>query len=119
MTVETMYNASVRTWENSRNGSIRPATAAEVIEAAGLSWKVELVPAYAEGQPIAGSRAVIRTDRREPIAVVGSRYAPVQNTDAFAFFDELVGAGKAVYETAGAIDRGRRIWLQARLPEDV
>lgn len=119
MTVESIYNASVQTWQSSRNGSVHPATAAEVMEAAGLTWKVELVPAYAEGQPIPGTRAVVRSDRREPIAVVGKRYAPVQNTDAFAFFDDLVGAGKAVYETAGALDRGRRIWLQARLPEDV
>lgn len=119
VTVETIYNASVETWKSSRNGPVRPTTAREVMEAAGLSWNVELVPAYAEGLPIPGSRAVLRSDRREPLAVVGQRYAPVQNTEAFAFFDQLVGAGKAVYETAGALDRGRRIWLQARLPEDV
>lgn len=119
MPLETMWNRSAQSWRSDGLASDRPATAAEMIEAAGLAWDVDLVPAYAEGRPIPGSRAVIRTDRREPIAVVGSRYAPVQNTEAFAFFDSLVGEGKAVYETAGALDRGRRVWLQARLPEDV
>ncbi len=119
MPLETTWNRSAQSWRTSSLASDRPATAAEMIEAADLAWNVDLVPAYAEGRPIPGSRAVIRTDRREPIAVVGRRYAPVQNTDAFAFFDGLVGEGKAVYETAGSLGRGRRIWLQARLPEDV
>lgn len=94
-------------------------TARELLEAAGLSWSVELVPAFAEGRAIPRARAVVRSDRREPIAVVGLRYAPVQNADAFAFLDGLVGAGRAVYETAGMSGGGRRVWVQARLPGDV
>lgn len=94
-------------------------TARELLEAAGLSWRVELVPAFAEGRPIPGARAVVRSDRREPIAVVGLRYAPVQNADAFAFLDDLVGAGRAIYEAAGMFGGGRRVWVQARLPGDV
>lgn len=118
MTIETQFS-STQTWRKIGTAPDRPATAAETIQAAGLDWGVALVPVYAEGQPIPRSRAVVRTDRKSPIAVVGNRYVPVQNTEAFAFFDDLVGAGKAVYETAGALDRGRRVWLQARLPEDV
>jgi len=96
-----------------------PATAAEAIRAAGLDWRVELFTASALGEPIPGALGVVRMDRREPIAVVGERYVPVQNSAAFEFFDQLIGEGHAVYETAGALDQGRRIWLLAKLPGEV
>ncbi len=117
--VETMFYHGTRPWHGLGTPLDHPATAAEAIVAAGLDWQVELKPALAVGSPIPRARAVVRTDRLEPIAVVGERYAPVQNAEAFGFFDELVGEGKAVYETAGALDHGRRVWLLAKLPGDV
>ena len=117
--VETMFYHGERPWHGLGTALDHPATSAEAIQAAGLGWTVELRPAYAEGVPIPRARAILRMDRMEPIAVVGERYVPVQNAEAFAFFDQLIGQGQAAYETAGALDRGRRIWLLARLPGEV
>lgn len=117
--VETMFYHGVRPWHGKGTPLDHPATAAEAVTAAGIDWEVELVPAYALGTPIEGVRAVVRKDRREALGVVGTRYQPLQNREAFAFFDRLIGEGQAVYETAGALDRGRRIWLLAKLPGDV
>ncbi|HLY73297.1 MAG TPA: DUF932 domain-containing protein [Planctomycetota bacterium] len=117
--VETMMYHGTRPWHGLGIALDHPANSAEAIRAAGLDWRVELFTASAVGMPIPGAQGVVRMDRREPIAVVGQRYVPIQNTEAFGFFDQLIGEGHAVYETAGALDRGRRIWLLARLPGHV
>lgn len=45
------------------------------------------------------------------------RYKVIQNQEAFAFTDELLGEGVR-YETAGSLQGGRRVWLLARLPHE-
>lgn len=100
------------------------ATAAECIRAAGLDWGVAKVPMKVadEGSlPVPGRMVTIRTDLPSTdlhriLGVVGVEYQPLQNWDAFGFFDHVVGNGTAIYETAGAIENGKRIWLLARLP---
>ncbi len=48
--------------------------------------------------------------------MVIDRYKVVQNAEAFAFTDALLGEGVR-YETAGSLQEGRKIWLLAKLPE--
>ena len=55
------------------------------------------------------------TDNRV-LGVVTDRYKVVQNEDAFAFTDKLLGEG-VTYETAGSLQDGRRTWLLAKLPQ--
>jgi hypothetical protein len=47
------------------------------------------------------------------LGIVGDEYQPLQNWEAFAFFDSVLGPRMARYETAGVIDGRRRIWLPA------
>jgi phage/plasmid-like protein (TIGR03299 family) len=62
--------------------------------------------------------ANVRTDTEEVLGVVGKDYKIVQNIDAFSFFDEIVGGGSGIlYETAGALGRGERIFITAKLPD--
>ena len=103
-----------------------PATAAEAIEAAELGWEVTTQPVYTRSaeypfapREIPNKRAVVRVDTQEPFAVMGSSYEPVQNRDAFNFFDAVVGQGEAIYHTAGSLYGGKRIWILAKLPEDI
>ena len=48
--------------------------------------------------------------------MVTDRYRVVQNEEAFAFTDGLLGEG-VKYETAGSLQNGRKIWLLAKLPD--
>ncbi len=63
--------------------------------------------------------ATVRMDTMQPLGIVGSKYHIVQNTDAFDFFDEIIGRGDAHYHTAGSLYNGRKIWALARLNRDI
>ncbi len=60
--------------------------------------------------------ATIRTDTEQVLGVVGKDYEVVQNVDAFNFFDAIVGGEGIQYETAGALGKGERIFITAKLP---
>jgi phage/plasmid-like protein (TIGR03299 family) len=92
-----------------------PKTAREAIESAGLDYTIAKKPVELAGL-MQKAYASVRTDTGEILGIVGARYRPVQNRDAFALFDELVGKQELVYETAGVLGHGERIWILAKLP---
>jgi len=101
-----------------------PATAAEAIEAAQMEWSVITKPVYARNQAggfeeVDGKRAIVRADTQEVFTIMGNGYEPVQNKDAFSFFDAVIGQGEAIYHTAGSLYGGKRIWVMAKLPDDI
>lgn len=49
--------------------------------------------------------------------MVSDRYKVIQNEDAFAFTDELLGEG-VCYETVGSLQEGKKVWLLARMPHE-
>ncbi len=65
---------------------------------------------------VPGFHATIRTDTEDILGVVGKDYEVVQNVDAFSFFDSIVGGDGILYETAGALGKGERIFITAKLP---
>jgi len=97
------------------------ATSAEAIEAAGLDYEVDKKQLYSKTNgrrlvDVPRSFCTVRRDTEAVLGVVGERYTVLQNNDAFTFFDSLVGAGEAIFETAGALGQGETIWLMAKLP---
>jgi phage/plasmid-like protein (TIGR03299 family) len=126
--VDTMFYTGTDPWHRIGTKLDAPATAAEAIEAAGLSWDVLLEPTYTRAPEFSsgipqfqetGYNAVVREDTRKVFGIFSQRYTPLQNKDAFRFFDAVVGAGEAIYETAGSLKEGRRIWILASLPGDI
>jgi phage/plasmid-like protein (TIGR03299 family) len=108
-----------------------PATVGEAIDASGLGWSVAKEPIAVDrgGQSdrdwwlprceeIPGFYATVRQDTREVLGIVGERYRLVQNHEAFAFIDQLLGSS-IHFETAGSLHGGRRVWVLATLPEHV
>lgn len=96
-------------------------TSEKAIRAAGLNWKVtkEQIVLNSNQTLIVDHFAIKRSDKNDSssiLGIVGKRYEPVQNSEAFEFFDQIVGKGGAIYHTAGSLDSGKIIWILAKLP---
>ena len=122
-------------------------SAREMIVAANLDWQVRKVPApgarridheheryweadshleerFSHERPIYDRYLIKRDpvdDEREAVtlALVGQQYEPLQNTEAFQFFDPFIQNGWASFHTAGALGDGGRIWVLAKLPDQL
>lgn len=109
-------------------------TSAEAIKHAGLDYEVIKSPLYTNASNIIDPTdsleirdnevnvpnyfATIRTDNNAVLGVVGKEYHIVQNREAFSFFDAIVGGTDGIlYETAGALGNGERIFITAKLPD--
>lgn len=115
--VETMFYTREAPWHGLGTRVADAPGAKEALEAAGLTWQVVQKEIFTQdGQPIPGFKANIRDLDQRVLGVVTSRYKVVQNEEAFAFTDQLLGEG-VVYETAGSLQEGRRTWILARLPQ--
>jgi phage/plasmid-like protein (TIGR03299 family) len=109
-------------------------TSEQAIRHAGLDYEVTKAPLFTKGSGIIETSegieikdteldvpnyfANIRTDNNVVLGVVGKDYQIVQNREAFSFFDAIVGGGDGIlYETAGALGNGERIFITAKLPD--
>jgi phage/plasmid-like protein (TIGR03299 family) len=114
-------------WHGLGTSIPKRANASEMIGAAGLNWEVAMKPI-----PNIGAQADKRERRFQlvrmprsleeievPLGVVSPRYRALQNREAFEFFDPIIGDSKAVFETAGSLGNGERIWVLAKVPGQI
>lgn len=118
-------------------------TSRQVMEESGLDFTVQKCRLFAEMEPnqkadsgnlmtninennqiknygvVDNAYGIYRTDYNIPLGLVKERYEPVQNVDAFRFFDDAIGLNKALWQTAGFFGRGERIFVSAKLPDDI
>lgn len=96
-----------------------PRDSSEAIHAARLNWRVRKAPLLAQDPngniPVADKYAIVREDRRIVLGVVSGEYQPLQNEEAFRFFDGIIDIGAAEYETAGALGNGEKIWILVKM----
>ena len=95
-------------------------TPEQMLEAAGLDWTVEKIPAYAKvgGKQVKiGQSALVRSADNAILDVVSDDWNPVQNEEAFEFFNEFVLAGDMEMHTAGSLRDGQIVWGLAKIKE--
>ncbi len=99
-------------------------TADVALKQGGLDFDVVKIQNQLEtGLTIPDSFSLVRADRVDNAnGILGNcskQYHIVQNEDLFSFFDFLVEDNQAIYQTAGALGNGERVWILARLPQDI
>ena len=116
--VETMFYTREKPWHGLGTMVAEAPNSKDALRLAGLNWKVLQEPVYTENKElIQGYKANVRDTDRKVLGVVTDRYKVIQNEEAFAFTDALLGEGVR-YETAGSLQEGRRVWMLARLPRE-
>lgn len=115
--VETMFYIREKPWHGLGIEVQEAPTSADALICAGLDWEVFQKHVYTEdGSFITGYKVNVRSTDNAMLGIVSDRYKVVQNKDAFRFTDDLLGEG-VTYETAGALQGGRKVWMLAKMPQ--
>ena len=108
-------------------------TAEDALKTALLDWKViksdtpvETIVPTADGKSTSKItfpdkymtyRYHPKTKKADALGVVGNRYTPVQNAEAFSFLNYVADESGAVFETAGSMNNGRKVFMTMKMPE--
>lgn len=121
--VENMFYVGETPWHGLGNPLIEAPTIEEGIVIAGLDWEVKTEPLFTKGGIVVDSRATYREikgvkdgkqfTKHDVLGVVGPRYTPLQNKDAFAWFQPFIDSGEASLHTAGSLHDGKTVWVLA------
>lgn len=115
--MEQIFKLRKPTWKGLGINVAEARSSQEALAMSGLDWNVYQQTMTADnGVPILGYKANIRDIDDQLLGVVTDKYQVVQNKEAFAFTDELLGHGVR-YETAGMLQDGRKTWILARLQQ--
>ena len=120
----TLAYTGERPWHGLGVAFDQPFSSTEAIQAAQLDYPVRKEQLYRR-QPKDGREAFTPTeawatvngDTDQVLGIVGEQYEVLQNREAFDFFDILLKESGGKLQTAGAIGRGEKVWMLAKLPE--
>lgn len=116
--VETMFYVRETPWHGLGTRVRKAPDSREALILAGLDWQVVQQPIYTEEKFwIPGYKANVRDMDKRVLGVVTDRYKVVQNEEAFAFTEDLLGMGVR-YETAGSLQDGKKTWILAKMPNE-
>ena len=116
--IESMFYVRETPWHGLGTKVLEAPASKDALQLAGLNWRVMQEPIYtAMEELVDGYKANVRDSDRKVLGVVTDRYRVIQNDEAFAFTDGLLGEG-VKYETAGSLQGGRKVWLLAHMPHE-
>ncbi|WP_416968225.1 DUF932 domain-containing protein [Streptomyces sp. 4F14] len=95
----------------------------EVLKLARIDWEVVKRPALFEWDDgihaATGRYVTVRSDTSRALGTVGDRYEVFQNAHIFRFLQDLVEEHDAVWESAGALRGGRKVFVTMRMPHSI
>lgn len=104
------------------SGSDESRSVLAAIAKAGIGFTPVLKPVYLESpdalggiEPIADRYAVCHPETGRAFEVVGSGYEPVGACEALPLIQPLIDAGEAEIISAGQVNHGARVYVQAKL----
>jgi len=116
--VEKMMFVGETPWHGLGNSVDEGVNVNDAIVAAGLDWEVGLKDLQTvDGTPVS-HRATYRKTDHSILGVVGPRYTPLQNRDAFDWFQPFLDANECSIHTAGSLHSGQKVWVLAQLNRD-
>ena len=118
--VETMAYAGQVPWHGLGVPVSNDLTPVQMMEKAGLNWKVQEVETFIEynNKKVAtGQKALVRETDGRILTTVGENWNPVQNETAFEFFSDFVMSGDMEMNTAGSLREGQMVWALAKVKD--
>ena len=116
--VETMFYTGAKPWHGLGEKLDEAPTISEAITASGLDWEVGTKDLVTKDGHSVPAKATYRKSDNAILGVVGPRYVPLQNKDAFEFFQPFVDAGECSLHTGGSLSGGQKVWALAQLNRD-
>lgn len=114
---DMVYTAGALPWHKLGQNVADARSWEDALNLAGLNWEVSEEPMRTDYGIIKTHKAIVRADQPALVlGIVGKDYQPIQNQVAFDFTEALLETG-ALYESAGALGQGERIWTLARIPQ--
>lgn len=121
--IESMAYTNEKPWHGLGHYVAETPSVDKMLKLAKLDWTIAKHPLHYSdkgetdepNREVSNYYALVRNTDGKCLDVVGRHYRPVQNKDAFEFFNEFVQAGKARMETAGSLRGGKYVWGLANL----
>jgi|688.fasta_scaffold179770_3 phage/plasmid-like protein (TIGR03299 family) len=112
--------APIAPWANASSEAVQGADhITRAMQAAKLDWSVSKVPLICyDNQQETGRFAIRRSTDNRILGVVGTRFTPLQNSEAFASFQPFLDAGEAKIDTCGQFENGGIVWILAKINRD-
>ena len=95
----------------------------EMMKAAGLDWEVKKVPLKYKSRDgsmygVPNKDILVRQSDDQPLDIVGKEWYPVQNKEAFQFFESFCKEGSIKMHTAGSLFNGKKVWALGKIASD-
>ena len=116
--VEAMFYTGATPWHGLGEKLEQAPTISEAITASGLDWEVGLKDLFTTDMEKVPARATYRKSDNSILGVVGPRYVPLQNREAFDWFQPFIDNGECSLHTGGSLSGGQKVWALAQLNRD-
>lgn len=118
--IETMAYAGEVPWHGLGKEVPADLSPEQMLKTADLDWTVDKVPAFIDvngTKTFTGRHALVRSTDSTILDVVTDDWNPVQNHEAFEFFNDFVHSGDMEMHTAGSIKNGQVVWALAKIKD--